>query len=83
MKAETLQQRWQQHVRDGGKLTLELFIARAKRRGKGQRNRRALHGLDRKTRVELAGEIFHDLPDGAFFAAAEDTFGLSPEDFTD
>jgi hypothetical protein len=83
MKPETLEQRWQQHVRDGGKLTLEQFTARTKRRQKGNRDRRALEGIPRKELAKLAGEIFDDLPDGAFFAAAQDTFGLDPEDFLD
>ena len=36
----------------------------------------------RESLVELAEDIFGDMPDGAFFAAAGD-LGLDPEDFLD
>lgn len=38
-------------------------------------------GGDKATFVDIANEVFGDLPDGAFFQAARDTFGLEPEDF--
>ena len=86
--------RWEQHVASGGKLTLEQFIARDERRNANRRldaerkeaaNKRQLEkdlrGVPKSVRRELATEIFDDLPDGAFFAASEDVFGLGAEDW--
>ena len=40
-----------------------------------------LLSLSKEDRVQLANEILADLPDGAFFCAAKEQFGLDPEDF--
>lgn len=40
-------------------------------------------GLTKKERAEWYSETFDDLPDGAFFALAEEQFGLETEDFID
>lgn len=71
--------RWQDHVKSGGKLTFEKFASRAKRRERVDTE----NDVDRRLRRQMANEMFDDLPDGAFFAAAGDTFDLMPEDFID
>lgn len=45
------------------------------------KHRGAFVKMSRKDRVDLAMDVYGDLPDGAFFAASQDAFGLSPEDF--
>jgi len=84
---EIIERRWEQHRRDGGKLTLEQFTKRKPRGGKRRRRERDFpHDLKRlplDDRRALATEILDDLPDGAFFAAAEDMFGLEAEDWID
>lgn len=72
-----MEQRWEQHKRSGGKLTLEQFAERAFERDFERDMRRG----PRSERIELANEVLGDLPDGAFFAAAKDMFGLQPEDW--
>lgn len=74
-----IQGRWQQHKHSGGKLTLEQFHKRSMDR---ERRRNAdMRGIDVETRRNLAESIYGDLPDGAFLAASEESFGLQAEDW--
>lgn len=43
--------------------------------------RKATPGVPKAVRAEIANDVLGDLPDGAFFAAAGDMFGLDSEDF--
>ena len=89
----TIEQRYEQHKRDGGKLSLYEFHAKAQERDrlhearKAKRERQSKKNMRTQAslplRKELASEIFDDLPDGAFFAASEDTFGVTTDDWID
>ncbi len=46
-------------------------------------DKHGMGNIDKSTRCEIAREVYEDLPDGAFFAAAQSEFGLEPEDFID
>lgn len=74
----TNEQRYEQHKRDGGKLTFDEFVAR-KRKPRNRNRKRRQHSAPHLP-PDVFMEIYSDLPDGAFWAAAE-SHGLDPEDF--
>lgn len=80
--SKSMQARWEQHRRDGGVLTFEQFKRRAARRKSGGGGRYP-HAIPKAERIALAEQMFDDMPDGAFFAASMDVFGLDVDDFVD
>ena len=75
-------------VPEGEWITKERFAKALKAReaaerleAEQQKRRDEMRRLPRDVRAQLATDHFGDMPDGAFFAASEEVFGVEPGDF--